>query len=513
MQKWISYSLKLRKVFNTDSPHSSPQRVDSDRARSPSPALPKQSHETQINPGSTSGPPKQTRTSFKVTLEDPTWLKSTASTTIGKTTPCSFVTAQPMTTESSGALLASMKNPFSCFRRSKKGIKKPVFMLKHIDNVPPPISVAKKKHAARKVSSNMFDGSGTTTSTDMEVGTSAPWIVSTSRTNKTMTSTLVATSNGVQSVIDISYAFAIYPYLAEQSDELDVVVGEKFVITSRARGWWVVQRDPTGSGVVDMSIFKQGWVPAGCFLQTNVPVTSAMMEAATAKPTTSTTSASPILPLNISFPGIALMDYKKKGEEELDLVKDDAFKRYNHWTYVVKEIDGDRGWVPSWFIGKTGAANVDQVVLASSFPPAGDSLGSAVNRRFGQFGPRASSVRTHLPSPGLDLMAKPGRRKKGAISRNRVVWLKSIEARRLIIGYTLGMSTWIYDLYEYYQRPAQGAFKIGASVEVDCEERNSLSPDYWWLPVLSAETSRILLFKTSSNKETSVECGTSILIK
>jgi bZIP factor len=85
------------------------------------------------------------------------------------------------------------------------------------------------------------------------------------------------------------------------------------------------------------------------------------------------------------------MDYKKKGDEELDLVKDDAlrvFKRYNHWSYVsflsslvfhiltrestqaVKEEGGDRGWVPvglsdvlssprptyttiqSWFIGK-----------------------------------------------------------------------------------------------------------------------------------------------------------------
>jgi hypothetical protein len=51
-------------------------------------------------------------------------------------------------------------------------------------------------------------------------------------------------------------------------------------------------------------------------------------------------SKTPILPLSIistSFPGIALMDYKKKGEEELDLVKDDAlrvFKRYNHWSYV-----------------------------------------------------------------------------------------------------------------------------------------------------------------------------------
>ena len=64
------------------------------------------------------------------------------------------------------------------------------------------------------------------------------------------------------------------------------------------------------------------------------------------------------------------MDYKKKGEEELDLQKDDSlrvFKRYNHWSYVcirlhercmlradfalpiyqaVKEETGDRGWVP-----------------------------------------------------------------------------------------------------------------------------------------------------------------------
>lgn len=62
------------------------------------------------------------------------------------------------------------------------------------------------------------------------------------------------------------------------------------------------------------------------------------------------------------------MDYSKKGEEELDLHKDDplrVFKRYNHWSYVgsswllqlsleadfafiqaVKEDTGDRGWVP-----------------------------------------------------------------------------------------------------------------------------------------------------------------------
>ncbi|KAF5316032.1 hypothetical protein D9619_006350 [Psilocybe cf. subviscida] len=206
------------------------------------------------------------------------------------------------------------------------------------------------------------------------------------------TSTLVASSNGHPSVrksaadepsasggannqremptvvsTGVSYAVAIYPYMAEQDDEFDVVVGDTFVILSRARGWWVVQRDPTGSGVVDTDIVKQGWVPAGCLLETNVPVASAIAEATAANSSSNRspeTSASrtPILPLSIistSFPGVALMDYKKKGDEELDLVKDDAlrvFKRYNHWSYAVKENGGDRGWVPSWFIGKVSPA-------------------------------------------------------------------------------------------------------------------------------------------------------------
>ncbi|KAF8661324.1 hypothetical protein AX16_001420 [Volvariella volvacea WC 439] len=160
----------------------------------------------------------------------------------------------------------------------------------------------------------------------------------------------------------VSYAVAIYPYMAEQDDEFDVVVGDTFVILSRVRGWWSVQRDPTGSGIVDSSeTAKSGWVPAGCLLETNVPVASAIAEA-TAKSGTST-SKTPILPLSIistSFPGVALMDYKGKGEEELDLVKDDAlrvFKKYNHWSYAVKEDGGERGWVPSWFIGKVNTSS------------------------------------------------------------------------------------------------------------------------------------------------------------
>ncbi|KAI0060984.1 hypothetical protein BV25DRAFT_1806460 [Artomyces pyxidatus] len=193
---------------------------------------------------------------------------------------------------------------------------------------------------------------------------------------------------------DISYAVAIYPYMAEQEDEFDVVVGDTFVIISRARGWWVVQRDPTGTGVVDSDTNKQGWVPAGCLLETRIPVATAIAEAngssgsGSQPPSPVTITKTPILPLNIvstSFPGYALMDYKKKGDEELDLVKDDTlrvFKRYNHWSYAVKEDGGDRGWVPSWYIGK---------VSSSSGTPATPSMAAGPNLT-------ASSVNLDEPS-------------------------------------------------------------------------------------------------------------------
>ncbi|VDC00981.1 unnamed protein product [Peniophora sp. CBMAI 1063] len=217
---------------------------------------------------------------------------------------------------------------------------------------------------------------------------------------------------------NVSYSVAIYPYMAEQEDEFDVVVGDTFVIISRARGWWVVQRDPQGTGTVDSDPSKQGWVPAGCLLETRIPIARAIASTSSnpssnpgSTPSSPTNGVAgginartPILPLHIvstSFPGYALMDYKKKGDEELDLSKDDAlrvFKRYNHWSYAVKEDGGERGWVPSWYIGK---------VAASAQTPATPAIADSRDKS-GILGGSGGANITLDSEAGFDRSAGPG---------------------------------------------------------------------------------------------------------
>ncbi|TFY63007.1 hypothetical protein EVJ58_g3494 [Rhodofomes roseus] len=296
------------------------------------------------------------------------------------------------------------EKPLLLFQKLKDAKKNPVFMLKHIKDIRSPIAVAQQKQAARKASGESSKSpplsSGQTQPTVQgqdangrplrlqvnnhpsagllsavpngqsgwpelmspavenkegahELGASAENASTSNAANSSENAAPPAVLREIPPSTGVSYAVAIYPYMAEQEDEFDVVVGDTFIILSRARGWWVVQRDPEGSGVVEPDTSKQGWVPAGCLLETSVPVATAIAEATTRggsqhSPPQSPGDRTPILPLSIlstSFPGIALMDYKKKGEEELNLAKDDylrVFKRYNHWSYAVKEETGDR---------------------------------------------------------------------------------------------------------------------------------------------------------------------------
>lgn len=269
------------------------------------------------------------------------------------------------------------EKPLLLFQRLKEAKKNPVFMLKHIKDIRSPIAVAKQKQAQRQKA--VGDDAASTASgarptlhppiiktTAPQVGPSPSLDVLSPGGLDPLTKTHAAEvpeehanaakgrstggSTGTNASGDddwvitpsgVSYAVSIYPYMAEQDDELDVVVGDYYIILHRARGWWNVQCDPAGMGIVDQENGKSGWVPAGCLLETKVPVATAVAEASgSASPTAFVAGKNPILPLSIistSFPGVALTDYHKKGEEELELRKDDTlrvFKRYNHWSYV-----------------------------------------------------------------------------------------------------------------------------------------------------------------------------------
>ncbi|KAH7106049.1 hypothetical protein BKA62DRAFT_349341 [Auriculariales sp. MPI-PUGE-AT-0066] len=340
--------------------------------------------------------------SFKVSLDDPAWKVLPAALKKYKINNDDWQNyAMFICYGNTERCLSYDEKPLLLFQRLKEAKKNPVFMLKHIKDIRSPIAVAKQKQAQRQKAAGDDASSGVTSNgarptlhppiikTGAPQAGAAPSLdvlspggadglakahaaevpeeqASGSAPSKSRTGTGASNNSDEDWVITpsgVSYAVSIYPYMAEQDDELDVVVGDYYIILHRARGWWNVQCDPAGTGVVDTEHGKSGWVPAGCLLETRVPVAQAVSEASgSASPTALVEGKNPILPLSIistSFPGVALTDYHKKGDEELELRKDDSlrvFKRYNHWSYAVKEHGGDRGWVPSWFIGKASAS-------------------------------------------------------------------------------------------------------------------------------------------------------------
>ncbi|KAG8760151.1 Adaptor for signal transduction [Serendipita sp. 396] len=387
--------------------------------------------------------------SFKVSLEDPAWKVLPAALKKYKIHNDDWQNyAMFICYGNTERCLSYDEKPLLLFQKLKEAKKNPVFMLKHIRDIRSPIAVAQQKQAARKekerqaqLSSNGVASALSKTSAGAAVRSGNGTLTVDGRTPPLATANLttsawpdvmspitahteqpplhgdphsrnshasVENSHGPSQPLAMqSYAIAIYPYSAEQEDEFDVSINDTFIINSRAKGWWIVQKDPSGAGLGDGDN-RQGWVPAGCLLETNVPVALAIQDAASRANDHYSRSIepdrTPIMPSSIvstSYPGIALTDYRKKGEEELDLVKDDAlrvFKRYNHWSYAVKEITGDRGWVPSWFIGKIGSSGPG--VPPTPAPHNGGGMTSAIvsdaDLRYALDGPAASPV-----SPGF----------------------------------------------------------------------------------------------------------------
>ncbi|KAG9036012.1 Adaptor for signal transduction [Tulasnella sp. JGI-2019a] len=391
--------------------------------------------------------------SFKVSLDDPCSKVLPAALKKYKITDDWRLYALFICYGTTERCLSLDEKPLLLFKKLKDAGKNPVFMLRHVRDIRAPITVAQGKQAEKKArghdtspdSNQTLKAGNTQYNRDGRLQTPAAILPSTNgSTPKTngyngsheddrlrMPSEDGSEGSGRQTgngpghtdaVIlwtGTSYAVAIYPYGAGYDDEFDVTVGAMFVVLRRSKGWWQVQRDPSGAGAVDENA-KRGWVPAGCLLETNAPPATAVAEAtmlANGQPNSPADvrslaspafgqfpmSDAPILPSSIistSYPGIALMDWLPQGDHELDLVKDDilrVFKRYNHWSYVVKE-GGRRGWVPSWLIGKASSSsgNLPQTPMTA---PHYDGNGEDAHHGSRGLGSDMSQQSNQLPQP------------------------------------------------------------------------------------------------------------------
>lgn len=110
----------------------------------------------------------------------------------------------------------------------------------------------------------------------------------------------------------------------------------------QAKGWWTVYRDnraPGSTGSEQDLSSHSGWVPAGCLLETSVaPLSLAPSSPGEGADTSIGTrnaaniAIKPSMIVSVSTPGLALMDFKATGSDELKLVKGQmmrVYKRYN----------------------------------------------------------------------------------------------------------------------------------------------------------------------------------------
>lgn len=128
------------------------------------------------------------------------------------------------------------------------------------------------------------------------------------------------------------------------------------MILSKAKGWYIVQKDPDGMGKIVPDQALSGWVPAGtlpvsskqygtytyhssgCLLELSSPVS--IVSPAATENVPAYPGLLPLAPsavMSSSYPGVALMDYQAKGEGELSLREGDTvkvYKKYCHWSYT-----------------------------------------------------------------------------------------------------------------------------------------------------------------------------------
>nr|ODO02574.1 protein kinase regulator [Cryptococcus depauperatus CBS 7855] len=328
--------------------------------------------------------------SFRVTLEDPCWKVLPAALKKYKINDdwrlyVLFI-CYDSSGESTDRCLSYDEKPLLLFQKLKETGHKPVFMLRHIKDIRSPVHVAQTKQAQKmnlpaNTSTSLLPKlrSANDTSASPTKATHLKPAISRNEEGQTPSGTAfpelpspgLRDGDGSQSaggnrqmgqlidpdgtVITVSYGVAIYPYCRDREDEFDVAVGSTYIIRSKNKGWYIVNKDPDATGLPIN--YDQGWVPAGCLLELNQPMS--IISPTTDGQITTYPGLAPLLPQHIissSYAGFVMMDYEAKGDDELSLEEGErvrVYKKYCHWYVLIRNETGERGWVPAWFVGKT----------------------------------------------------------------------------------------------------------------------------------------------------------------
>lgn len=214
------------------------------------------------------------------------------------------------------------EKPLQYFNQLKDSDSDTVFVLKHIkahtpassrfDNIPDTFS---KSTSSTDTAVNL----SMSRSTSFPSGGRQPFSVSNS-------------SNSIRSD-NSSQAVAIYEYKAIREDELDVMIGDRFIIINRETGWCIVEKGG-----------KRGWVPAGCLHTED----DEEVPSSASTPITAPSSQRVIQ-------GVVLYDYEKISANELSIKKGAVLtihKKYEHW--LLAAWNGKKGWVPSCYVSIEG---------------------------------------------------------------------------------------------------------------------------------------------------------------
>ncbi|OXB38574.1 hypothetical protein LQV05_002572 [Cryptococcus neoformans] len=324
--------------------------------------------------------------SFRVTLEDPCWKVLPAALKKYKINDdwrlYALFICYDKTGESTERCLSYDEKPLLLFQKLKETGHKPVFMLRHIKDIKSPVYVAHTKQAQKlglppNTTATLLPKIKPATDTSLSPTKPNALKPDVPRTEDGQTPNGTAfpelpspglrdgdgggrTSNGQLvdpdgSVVNVTYGVAIYPYCRDREDEFDVPVGSTYVIRSKNKGWYIVNRDPDATGIPNS--YTQGWVPAGCLLELSQPMS--IISPSPDGQIAPYPGLAPLPPSHIissSYAGFVLMDYVSKGDDELTLKEGEkvrVYKKYCHWSYVIRNDTGERGWVPAWFVGKT----------------------------------------------------------------------------------------------------------------------------------------------------------------